>query len=380
MKILLVGEYYSTNLGDPLLCRTVQRAIEDAYPDVQVIPFDLSGKTGYGEYYDAKTYSAALRRYFRMKNRCPGIWRRIRQYRLIAKEEARYVRVAALLDDMLEKHTFDMVIFAGGAMFIDHFAGVIHLVLRRVAHTNAKIMFHACGMGHLSADSKRLLQQVLKNKKIKSITLRDSYSRFCDAFRTNAQLAETFDTALACSRFFEAASEKQAEYGVGIIARPDCYEFQKDLVSQFLKSDKKWRLFTNGSREDQAAAEQILTQLGIVGDSQLQWLVPRPVTADELVRTITAFEKIISFRMHSLITAASYGVQCYGFAWDRKVEEMFDKLGIAQNCAKPEGQPSFNEICNILETENGLKEKAQLCGDKSIHALLDNLGKYINDK
>ena len=43
MKILLVGEYYSENLGDPLLCQTVEKLIAREYPGAQIIPFDMTG-------------------------------------------------------------------------------------------------------------------------------------------------------------------------------------------------------------------------------------------------------------------------------------------------------------------------------------------------
>ena len=55
MKILLVGEFYSDNLGDPLLCQTVQKLILQDYPDARIIPFDLTGRVSETEYYEPKT-------------------------------------------------------------------------------------------------------------------------------------------------------------------------------------------------------------------------------------------------------------------------------------------------------------------------------------
>ena len=55
MKILLVGEYYSENIGDPLLCRTVERILQEAYPEAEIIPCDLYGRVGTGELYVPKT-------------------------------------------------------------------------------------------------------------------------------------------------------------------------------------------------------------------------------------------------------------------------------------------------------------------------------------
>lgn len=380
MKILLVGEYYSTNLGDPLLCRTVQYAIEREYPRARVVPFDISGKISYSEHYDAKKYPAAQLWYFRAKNRFPKLWRKNNLYQIIAKDEARHMRVAAMLEEMLNMHTFDLVVFAGGSLFMDYFAGVIYLMLKRLVRTDAKILFHACGMSSLSSDSEQLLKRILTHKRIYSITMRDSYTRFCAMFQTKAQVDETFDTALASSCFFEGVCEQKAEYGVGIMAIPEYYVFQKALVEQLLKSEKKWKLFTNGNCEDQSVAERILKDLGIAGEKQGQWLMPRPANPEDLVKVVTSFEKIISFRMHSQIVAASYGIPCYGFVWDKKVEEMYEKLDLAQCCEKPKGVPNLYEIDRILEAVTGIKEKAHVCGQKSINDLYTNVNHHRNNK
>jgi len=47
MKILLIGEVYSENLGDGIICETVANLIKNAYPNCEIIMGDLSGKSGY---------------------------------------------------------------------------------------------------------------------------------------------------------------------------------------------------------------------------------------------------------------------------------------------------------------------------------------------
>ena len=37
MKILLIGEYYSENLGDPLLCQSVERILAEGYPEAEIV-------------------------------------------------------------------------------------------------------------------------------------------------------------------------------------------------------------------------------------------------------------------------------------------------------------------------------------------------------
>ncbi len=344
MKILLVGEYYSQNLGDPVLCQTVEHSIMGAFPDAQIIPFDMSGKTGFDTYFKPTHYSHAQNWYFRLAYRAPFLLKNFPLCRVIQQETDRYMRTMCMLDTILEQESFDLVIFAGGSIFMDYFAGIIYGIVSRLAKKKIPIIFHACGMSVLTEDTAYVLQKALNFKNIKSISLRDSYSRFLEQFHVSTSVTETFDTALACSKYFSQNQDTIADIGVGVIGIPAYFEFQKALVQSVQQSQNSWKIFTNGSSGDLNMAIRILSDLGITASEQRNYIVSNPKNAEELIKTVTGFHKVVSFRMHSQIVAASYGIPIFGFVWDDKIKDFYTKIGMPNNCKEPNNPISWEEV------------------------------------
>lgn len=366
MKILLVGEFYSDNLGDPLLCQTVERLILREYPDARIIPFDLTGRVSETEYYEPST-SALMDWLTKQVYDRFLYYRRAAILRAYDRDKLRALRVWYRLKELQKQHRFDLVIFAGGSLFMDYFAGVINLMLRRFAMTRTKVIFHACGMSTLDEDAIYLLRQVLASKRVVSISLRDSYERFTELFPTKAKVVRTYDTALNCSRLYEGAREKRIPLGIGLIDR--CYEQQLALIRYFLGRDIRWKAFTNGSPYDWEYAAKLLTDAGVPQEQLGQYLEKRPVTVQELIDTVTGCEKIIAFRMHCQIVAASFGVPSFGFAWDAKVSEFYEKLLWPQGSTA--GTDDFEEVERILsEYDPAIRERALEQGRESRDCLI----------
>lgn len=373
MKILLVGEYYSVNLGDPLLCRTVRKTIEEACPDAQIVPFDLSGKISYEEDFQLEHFSLGTRLYRKLSARFPRVFARSAFHRAFKRSEWRYLRTWCHLEQVTKEHTFDLVIFAGGSLFMDYFAGIIYMIVKRFACTKTKILFHACGMSRLDPDSEGLLRAALASRNVISVSLRDSVGRFRETFPIRAKVTETYDTALICSRYFPAADGPTVTYGIGVIAQERFFEQQKALIAWFLDSGHSWRVFTNGSPEDETYAVKLLQELGVPEERMHGLLEARPRTAAELVKTVTKFRYLISFRMHSQITAASFGIPSYGFAWDAKIPEFYTKLGLPGNCS--DGAIDREEILRALSCDRDLLQKtAWEQGKQSQQALIEAIG------
>ena len=376
MKILLIGEYYSENLGDPLLCQSVERILAEGYPEAEIVPFDLSGRISVTEYYEPKTNPVldAVTKYV-----CDRYlyYRRAAICRAYDADKDRCLRVWYHLQELLRKNRFDLAVFAGGSLFMDYFAGVIHLMIRQLALSGTRILFHACGMSTLDQDGEYLLRQVLGSGKVVSISLRDSAERFRSMFPVKARVLETYDTALNCSRWFPKAGECRAEYGIGLIDR--CPEQQLRLIRECMASGHSWMAFTNGSPYDQRYGENLLTEAGIPQENLKDYLMERPRTTGELVRTVTGFEKIIAFRMHGQITAASFGIPSFGLAWDRKLTEFYGKLGFPQGCA--ETVPSFSEIEEILAGyDAAVHDRALTQGEESRRCLLEAVERAVKNK
>lgn len=376
MKILLVGEYYSDNLGDPLLCQTVERLILEAYPDARIIPFDLTGRVSKTEYYEPKTSPfwdwVTKQVYDRFL-----YYRRAAIMRAYDRDKMRALRVWYRLKELQKQHRFDLVIFAGGSLFMDYFAGMINLIIRRFALSRTKVIFHACGMSTLDEDAIYLLRQVLASRKVVSISLRDSYDRFVELFPTKAKVMKTYDTALNCSRLYEGSREKKIPLGIGLIDR--CYDQQLSLIRYFLGRDIRWKAFTNGSPYDWEYAAKLLADAGIPEEQLETYLEKRPETVQELIDTVTGFEKIVAFRMHCQIVAASFGIPSCGFAWDKKIAEFYNKLGFSQGYT--EGTGNFDAMWKILQQyEPEIHDRVLKQGEDSRICLIEAIAQASGEK
>ena len=376
MKILLIGEYYSENLGDPLLCQGVERILKERYPQAQIFSFDLTGRISSTEFYEPKSHPTAAWIEQKLSDRFL-YYRRAAILRAYEQDKDRCLRVWDSLGELLRKHRFELAVFAGGSLFMDYFAGVIHLVLRRLSLTRTKVLFHACGMSGLSEDGVYLLRQVLGSGQVVSISLRDSYEGFTELFPVKARVRQTYDTALNCSRWYPKSTERRAEFGIGMIDR--CYEQQMRLIQECMASGKSWMAFTNGSPYDQQYAAKLLTDAGIPPEKLGAYLAERPRTPEELISTVTGFDKIIAFRMHGQIAAASFGIPSFGIVWDEKLREFYRKLGFPQGCG--EEVPDFSRIEEVLsQYDDTIHARALAEGQESRDCLIEEVERALKSR
>lgn len=379
MNVLLIGEYYSENLGDPLLCRVVQMTISREYPGATIIPFDMSGKVGMTEYYSKRNYDFWQKVFLKCSEKFRGIMRCNVVFRAYLEDTQRYIRTMCHLEEVLSKNEFELAIFAGGSLFMDYFAGVIYCIVRRLALKKIKVIFHACGMSELSSDSIAILDKAFSQRNVKSISLRDSYDKFCQTFQISAKVSETYDTALICSKYFAASKDKVAEYGVGIINLPHFFEFQKEMIKYFIDNEKSFMVITNGATYDYDYAIKLLKEMGIDETEQSRYIYKRPTTVEELVYEITSFEYIVSFRMHSQIVAASFGISSYGFVWDNKLKEFYEKMGFLDNFSYPVG--NFGDkfkIDALNANRDALSSRACIEGTESQKCLINSINCFVS--
>lgn len=366
MTFLVVGEFYSSNLGDPLLCETVVSVIRGSYPTAKIIPFDLSGKISMTEKYEI--HSKSLPPWFHRKLK---VFPAYRKYYNKKKQEDKYSFITEPLKQIKKKNKIDLVVFAGGEMFMDFFVNKIQIIVGFFEKT--PIIFHACGMYYLSNDAKRIFYQIVRSANVKSVSVRDSYNRFVEYFGSE-KISNTYDTALLCS-LYSLPSQKKNDLGIGVIDREEFFSFQVSFIKEIQKSNINWQLFTNGSQSDYNAALRILKQIGIHESETGEYLHSRPTSAKELIQEVTTYNRIVAFRLHCQIIAASFGIASYGFVWDDKVKEFYDKLSI-DNYSYPNSDIDINIILNKLAlSKNNISELAVDLGNHSRNTLL----RAIND-
>lgn len=374
MHILLIGERYSENLGDAVICETVKNIIQSSFKDAEIDMFDISGRINYNEYYSGKNINSIYARiYWKI---CGKIlkYKNPPFYKLYLSDIQRYRRTIGLFKAEFRKKKYDLAIFAGGALFMDYFSGLIFYLVKKLSKQKCQIVFHACGMGVLSSESIGLLKDTFSNHLVKVISLRDSFPRFKSLFDVNCRIIETYDTALACSKYYNRSNKIIAEFGIGLINLKEYYEEQKELIYKFYCSNYSWKIFTNGGPWDYKFASSILKDIGIKDSEFSRYLINRPLNAQELVYDVTSFNQIVSYRMHSQIVAFSFLIPCYGFEWDNKVKCLFEKMNFERFCFKPN---EVNDcLANIEEKKNifvDLKEKVRSASVHSEQTLINEI-------
>lgn len=374
MQILLIGERFSENLGDAVICETVKNIIQSSINDAEIDMFDISGRINYNKYYSEGNINSIYTRFFWkiygevLKYKNPPF------YNLYLSDIQRYRRTIALFEAEYKKKKYDLAIFAGGALFMDYFSGLIFYLVKTLCKQKCPIVFHACGMGTLSRESIILLKNTFSNHLVKAISLRDSFSRFKSLFDVNGRIMETYDTALACSKYYNRSNRKIAEFGIGLINIKEFYEDQKELIYRFYRSNYSWKIFTNGGPWDYNFACSILRDVGIDDSEFSKYLVDRPLNAQELIYDITSFKQIVSYRMHSQIVALSFLMPCYGFEWDHKVKSLFKKMNLDIFCFRPnEVKQCLKSIENNKSTLDNLKEKVEMASSHSAQMLIDEI-------
>lgn len=201
--------------------------------------------------------------------------------------------------------------------------------------------------GGVSPRTEKLLKKMFAFPNVESISVRDSYNKIRKLIDESVKLSETFDAAINCSRYYPVSPHQSIDFGIGCFSSESSVKDVLEIIQHISRKGYTWRLFTNGNMNDYNAAISVIAQLGLV-DKADQYLFERPTKPIELIQHITCFRYIISFRMHSLIIASSYGIPSAGIVWDDKIVEFYKKLGFEHRCYFPgrTDEIDYNDICD----------------------------------
>ncbi len=346
-NILIIAARYSNNLGDDIIYDIVSNACEMAR-GMQPMGLSISGKKSYNS--DNKGMSLRKERK-----------ESIKKYLKSTPFFSIYVQKkgAANLKSNLEKlnwNEIDVVVFAGGQLFMDYFVNWIKIIVSFAESHKKKVIFNCCGMGKLSPSSIKLLKKVLESESVYKVTLRDGVSQFRTFFGIeNAE--QTMDPAINSIDVYGGREKVKGRVGVGIISyemlrrnnvpvtQNEYIAFIKKTIAFLEAKNKKIMVFTNGAMDDQEFAKYALKSIG-----KENLLECRPIRPKELIDIIASCEYIMSFRLHSLIIAASYGIPTIGFVWDEKVRTFFETIGRGESAISLSGGLSFEKNQSKMES------------------------------
>lgn len=385
IKILVVGETYSSNLGDGVICETVKILIEKNIKNTVVFCADISGCNNYNCFFEytliEKIFLKLLYKfmYIFQLYKCEYIKSVVN---FLFKE--RYVR-------KIFNESYDVIVFAGGQMFMDYFAIPIERFTHYAAIKNIPVIFNSCGTGHIK--SKRLiylLKKSLARENVIHISSRDDWEKINELYlkKTKRYAYETFDPALCINEIYDVKKKENAyAIGLGIMHIHDNYRSVKEQdllvfwsnVIQFLNAKKiKWKLFCNGGDADYNFALKILKHLKYKNSDLL--LERRATIPKELIESISTFKSIISFRLHSHIIATSLDIPSIAIVWDDKLKFFFRKIGAFDRCKTVHSTPkeildALSKAENIGYDQNLLNKQRQFFKDDFLKNILNIIKK-----
>ena len=357
MKILVIGEVYSPNLGDPIINESVSYLITEKYKNVNIKYLDLSTREGYlaGENIEiSKNKKNIINIINKMSTLLTKMGLDTDYYKMkwISSSNKKY------FEKFFLNNNFDLAIFAGGQIFKDTFIFSLQFILDELNKKNIPVIFNGIGYGQIQSPGlKKLLKNNLTKENVKIITTRDDkYSIEKILSNTDVKVNVIDDPAIWAADVYKIEKQKSNVIGLGVMNVPSMeynslLSFWIEIIEELERKNYKWKLFCNGSLSDYELLLDILTKLNISKKDKNKYSYSRPKRPRELVKNIASFDTIISFRLHSHIIAYSLNIPSIGIVWNPKVKYFFNGMGMQDKYFNI--NTNVNRIISLLDnTEN----------------------------
>lgn len=356
MNILVLGAYYSPNLGDGVICECAAYMLQRMYPDAQITICDLKNRTRYNHSYsgDIKKRLQKERQRDKLRRFVTKYlhWDKIRDHHYYALNKDRsYVEEICKLNA-------DKVVIAGGQLFMGRYGIFLAEYIKAFAERNIPVYINGCGVGHNHNNSpaiRKLLADALTNDICKYVSCRDDTAYMDRLIHHKREILSTFDPAVWTDEVYEIThtAANKTVTGLGIMYAPHLPQqkllrFWIGMVEALEKRNMPWAFFTNGSGTDEWYAREVFSRLPSVSGRFEDHFTAVPQKPRDLVQMLDSFKGIVSFRLHSHIISASIGVPSIAVAWDRKVPQFFEKIHHPERCFTIDDSPDV--ILKELET------------------------------
>ncbi|MCI5648701.1 MAG: polysaccharide pyruvyl transferase family protein [Fusicatenibacter sp.] len=334
MKIVIIGVYYASNLGDAVICDCVAYWIRERWPQAEIDVIDIENKQCFEKQTSTSLRLLEYRRrklqwdYFQTKHHI-----RDRVYYWNQLD----VGTRQLFYDQIAEKQYDAAVFAGGQLFMDWLSVDLTEFLKRFEKVGTPVYFNACGTGiAISEKIRQLLSHYLQSPNVKLISTRDDKSQIEKRYLGNQRKAIiTYDPALWSAQVYDAKKNDTSQIiGLGVMysSHAPLWRITRFWLRIIQKLDEKnipWKMFCNGDIDDYNYAAYILEK---AGKHKEEYLYAYPENPLELIKQITSFRSLISFRLHSHIIAASFQIPAIAVIWDEKLRFFYRNIGHEERC------------------------------------------------
>lgn len=273
----------------------------------------------------------------------------------------------------------DIVIFGGAPVFnyqYQTFYERTATTLELAQEAHKPVIFSAIGVEGYDEDNERCqrLKKTLNFDCVKQITTRDGLD-FLLKYREREDLVvkRVSDPAVFCARVFRenaVGKKPQGRKKIGIFilraygfldnkvnfSREDAARLWTDLIRELKDKGYDYELLTSGHFADEAFMDYLIRNYGVKA-SKCVFNMNMP---ERLIQKISAYDAVVSCRLHPSIISFSLGVPSLGIAWNPKVRGFYDSIGYAERIVDTDGINAQDIVCR-LETvmEQGVEKDAE---------------------
>ena len=328
MNILVLGWYYSSNLGDAVICDCVAALLRRHVPQANIKVADVSGRSAFpARKKEDLTGMRPLR--FRQKLRTAAT--------LLGWDKQLLHETWHLQNNLERVHQaiagdWDLVVFAGGQLFMDGIALYVSYISHYFEERGVPVIFNACGVGpSISRNIQKELGKALTSPCVQLVSCRDGADRI-NRWCGSPVAVPTDDAALWADLCYGVEKDPDGVVGLGILY-PEALSPRRTaacwrrIIRELDARQIPWKFFSNGKERDMAFARTLLD-----GRPEAEYLCPAPETPSQLVELIASFRSIIGFRLHSHIIAASLDIPSVALVWDQKIPSFFAAMELDNRC------------------------------------------------
>ena len=283
-----------------------------------------------------------------------------------------YEKDPAVMAKVLRKK--DAVVFPGGGMNSVVFNNIVLDIMKEIKkNPSTSIFFNAIGILRVKPKKKNedLLKEIYNHDQVKQVTTRGDLEQLKQYIHTEKKYPTklVFDPAIWVNEAYGISKKEDAEViGIGVI-RPEIYksngnEFSEEDVLNMYKGiihelearGHKWKLFTNGMKDDYKFGVKLLQEMNL---DKKKYLGKNVKDCHELVRTIAGFKAVIAARLHANIISTSLQVPSVGLVWNDKMNLFAQIIGCEERYVKPDSLLDSKLIVDQVEAaiENGYDQE-----------------------
>ena len=345
-NIAIIGLIKDKNIGDAIICESVEYLCKTVAPQHNYKLVDLKGRCDKYSIIDLllKVFNLFFKRF------------KIRYFEKLRFKE--------FINEELKD--IDLIIFAGGGIIeCEYYSCDFYLeqITEYAEKHDIRVAYNAVGFNgdyNENIVGYKVLQKVLNSRNVVSVTVRENPAKMNNQFLQNRKATLVSDPAVWSSECYNIKKEEDSDviginlirpeifrnYGFFDVSEDDVINFLSKIIEILNKDNQKWQFFTNGYKLDYDFGIKLLQHLNITEDQQ--YIKQIPATGKQFMSDIAEYKGIICFRLHASICSFSLGIPSIALLWNPKQKYFYENIGCGERCLELEVDKTI-DILSLFE-------------------------------